>query len=134
MAVIRNVQVADPGVGFDLDLSQELVGGNSLPNLSVAVSISNMQVVNGPTYTSSVLLNSPITSVNNNTTLVFVVPFGDSAYQGGQVLSVNITVVVPATSPNPIASFAQNVTASSGVFNYNISTALRILARALGLS
>jgi len=131
MAVIRNVQVADPGVGFDLDLSQELVGGSSLPNLTVSVSVSNTQIVSPPIYSSSITLNSKITTVNNNSNLVFVVPFGDDAYQGGQVLNISITVT---SNGQPIVSLSQNFTAQSGVFSYSVSTALRILARAFGLS
>lgn len=91
MAKIKSVQAADPGVGFVLDLTDELTGGRTLPNLTVIVRVSDSV----STYNSTIKINDTVSNTDNvaNPSLVFIAPFGDTRYAGGQNLSISFTVV-----------------------------------------
>lgn len=68
---MKKKKVADPGIGFVLDLSDPSIP-NPLPNLTVNLTIGS--------YSSIVTISNPVADRE----VVFVIPFGDAAY-GGQI-------------------------------------------------
>ncbi|MBK7938113.1 MAG: hypothetical protein IPJ82_13925 [Lewinellaceae bacterium] len=88
MAKIKKVQVADPAVSFQLDLTGHISQTQSLPNLTVALTITNPD---GSTRGSVLNLNSPIFDSSNNSTLDIVMPYGDVVYPAGREVKVSIS-------------------------------------------
>lgn len=81
-AKVKKKKIADPGLGFVLDLSDPSIP-NPLPNLQVAVSIAG--------FSANVAINNPVADRE----VVFVIPFGDTAYAGqiGQALGYAIVAI-----------------------------------------
>lgn len=117
MAKIKSVQAADPGVGFLLEFDNgELSGGNTLPNLVVNLSINTPQ---GGVCTSSVSIANTISNTDNSSipTMVFVVPFGDTAYAPGQMLTINFNVTYSSGSQlTTLLSYSETVQSQGGNF------------------
>lgn len=117
MAKIKSVQAADPGVGFVLEFDNgELSGGNVLPNLLVALTITTPQGIS----TSSVSVTNTISDTDPYVTpyMVFVVPFGDTAYAPGQQLTIafNVTYTRSSNVVTLINNYSETVEAQGGSF------------------
>jgi hypothetical protein len=106
---VKNVKAADPGLGFDLQISNQGQGINN--TLTVMIQITD----NSRTYSSTVTVNSPV----NDQTLSFVVPFGDPNYGTSSPISFTISVYVPANATTPLQTFSGVAVADPGQFNYN---------------
>lgn len=103
---VSNVKAADPGFGFTLNLNN-----NGSPiNQTIAVKI----VINNQ-YNSWVSINNPV----SDTTINFVIPFGDVQYpsQIGTFLPFIIEVWAPnSPSQPPTYTLTGTVVAESGQF------------------
>lgn len=117
MAKIKSVQAADPGVGFVLEFDNgELSGGNTLPNLVVNLSVNTPQ---GGVCTSSVSIANTISDTDNSSTptMVFVVPFGDTAYAPGQQLTINFNITYSTdTQKVTLITYSETVQSQGGSF------------------
>jgi hypothetical protein len=124
MAKIKSVQAADPGVGFVLDLTDELSNGRTLPNLQVILTVSD----NVNTYISTAHINNTISNTDSvaNPSQVFIIPFGDTRYAGGQSLSINFKVAYYTDLQDPrtivtILDDTKTVTADSRAFKIQLN-------------
>lgn len=110
---VNNVKAADPGLGFSMQINNN----GTAVNQTVAVSITL-----GGTYTSQVNINNPV----SDTTLNFIIPFGDNSYQPNTYLNYVIKAwspIPPNFNPqsNPDFSTVGNVLCQSGTFNFKSS-------------
>ncbi|MDX1906534.1 MAG: hypothetical protein SF053_05810 [Bacteroidia bacterium] len=105
----KTIRAADPGLGFTLQF-------DSPPNSTVRVVA---RIANS--YTSEVHVLNPI----NDTTLVCVVPFGDSSYTPGQAITFELDIYVPhdANDASTISGIAMQ---DSGVFQFASNIPTRI--------
>ena len=119
MAKIKKVQVADPGVSFQLDLSEHISPTRSLPNLTVTVTVTNPD---GATRNSVLTLNSPIFDSSNNSLLDIVMPYGDVVYPAGNQVKVGISAFYVANGvTHPIDTISDlSVEAQSGKFAVSV--------------
>lgn len=113
---VKKVEVADPGVGFVLDLSDPSIP-NPLPNLTVNVAVTS----SSSTYSSQVILSTP----TNQREIILVVPFGDTQYssQVGSQLTVTISVSYVNSSQQTVSlgSTSEQLSAQAGEFDFGVS-------------
>ncbi len=119
MAVIKKVQVADPGVSFQLDLSGLISPTQSLPNLTVDVTILNPD---GSSRNSVLNMNSPIFDSSNNSVLEILMPYGDVVYPEGHQVKVSISAFYKLGGETHMVDSVRDlsVDAQSGKFNVNV--------------
>jgi len=119
MAVIKNVQVADPGVSLSLDLTGLISPTKSLPNLTVSATVTNPD---GTQHNSVFNINSPIFDSSNNPVMVIVMPYGDVNYPVGQQVRVNISASFADAGGSHSIDSVSNlpVMAQSGKFNVSV--------------
>lgn len=119
MAKIKRIQVADPGVSFQLDLSGLISSTQSIPNLTLNVNVTNPD---GSSRSSMLTLNSPVFDSSNNSTLEIVMPYGDMVYPAGQQVKVSISAFyVEGGTSHPIDSVSElSVLAQSGKFSVSV--------------
>lgn len=78
---VKNVRVADPGIGFDLTI-------DPAPNKTTTITVT-LKDPGGNAHTSCIALENM-----SETDVVLIIPFGDSTYRNGSFLQFTITVVV----------------------------------------
>lgn len=95
MANVQTVTVkaADPGLGFSLKIDN-----NGAPINQTLKVIAKVTDSKNKAFTSTVIINDPL----NDTTINFVVPFGDNQYLPGETLSYSLDVYIPFDAPTPV--------------------------------
>jgi hypothetical protein len=113
---VKKIEVADPGVGFVLDLSDPSIP-NPLPNLTVNVAVTS----SSSTYSSQVILSTP----TDQREIILVVPFGDTQYpsQVGSQLTVTISASYVDSSQQTISlgGSSEPLSAQAGGFDFGVS-------------
>jgi hypothetical protein len=114
---VKKVHVGDPGVGFVLEIPD--YAPMPLPNLQVQI-MATADDVN--VARSIVVLLSP----TNERRLVFVIPFGDVAYQSKVGRQYRVEIVATYNHPDTletieIVSVNEYVVAKAGAFELSLS-------------
>lgn len=114
---VKKVHVGDPGVGFVLDIPED--APMPLPNLQVQVAAT----VDGVNISRSLVV---LLSPTNERRMVFVVPFGDVAYESKVGRQYQVEIVAAYQNPETldvkeIARSNEYVVAQAGAFELSLS-------------
>lgn len=112
-ARVGDAKAADPGIGFTLNFDSAL--GHSL---KVVITMSDLKQPGNGSYQSEVAILNDIT----DTELVFVVPFGDTAYAPSNLLSFKIDLYSPYDNKNSLNTPLTGVViGEKGSFSFSTS-------------
>lgn len=119
---VRNLKAADPGVGFNLDISDVPVGtstGQLNPNAGLAVWLKVTDPEGADTHTCKMFIPPPIQSSED---LVIVIPFFCKEYNSiSQFPSIKVTVKQNDINLPGSPYTQENVDAESGQFTYTVN-------------
>ncbi len=122
MARINKVQVADPGVAFTLSFDVgDIPTGSRLTDISITATVQDNSVTGTPSFSVTTAfsnLANPIT----DTTLVIIMPFGDSTWASGHNMVVSVALhSVSVPNLNSLVIPSAGATSQSGEFDYTVA-------------
>lgn len=123
MARINKVQVADPGVAFTLSFDVgDIPAGSKLTDITITATVQDNSATGTPSF-SVMTAFSNLTNPITDTTLVIIMPFGDSTWAAGHNMVVSVTLhSVSVPNLNNLAIPTVGATSQSGEFDYTVTT------------